>query len=511
MFTNNLYNAKQSKSIDFHLINELKISGLELMSKAAFACFSEIQKMLCQKITVVCGVGNNAGDGLMIAAICHIADIDVNVYLCHSAKQLSTDSQYMFAHAQSIGVNINLIETIDEGFIKVISSSDMVIDAILGTGVNRDIGGIFEKLIKTINQHSKYTLSVDIPSGVCASTGKIFNIAIIANKTVSFICKKIGLYTGIAPSYAGDIVFTPLVDSIFWNGEAPIAKLLNQCSIPDYLQQLANNKAINKSDKGHLAIIAGDKGMFGAAILAAVAALKLGAGRISVFTHPDNNCSMLNAMHPEIMCHKLSSVDDFLQRADQFDVIALGCGMSINLEWSTKIIPDILKFDKTMVIDAGALDFLNNNNLKLTDKQIITPHEGEAARLLNTDAHTIRNDRIAAAKDLSNKYSVSVLLKGCGSLLHNGKTLCLNPYGHNILATAGSGDLLTGIIGALAAQMHSLTDSASLALLLQGLAAENYAKKHGVYGFSASMLLDEVIAIMNNKHTKDKYNDCCNN
>ena len=187
----------------------------------------------------------------------------------------------------------------------------------------------------------------------------------------------------------------------------------------------------------------------------------------------------------------------FLDQKDKFDVIALGCGLSVGLEWSRKIIPELLNIDKTMVIDAGVLDFLSKKHLCFSSPRIITPHEGEAARMLNMGAQSIKNDRISAVKDLASRFDVSVLLKGCGSLLHVDNKLYLSPYGHSILATAGSGDLLTGFIGGLAAQTGALESASLLALLLQGVGAENYANRHGRYGFTASMLLDEMVFVMN--------------
>ncbi len=502
MFEHNLYDTEQSKRIDQFIINQLNISSLELMSKAAFACFSEIQKQTCNKVTIVCGAGNNAGDGLMIAALCHMAGANVNTYLCCLPKQLSKDSQYMRDYAEAIGVKITVLQAVETSFIEAVTNADIIIDAIFGTGINRSVEGLFAEVIKVINSYSKNTLSVDVPSGICASTGKVFKVAVVANKTVSFICKKIGLYTGAAPDYVGNLIFSPLIHN-FYHGqlgfdETSIARLVDKKDLPSYLM-LPRGRTINKSNKGHLAIIAGEQGMFGAAVMTAIAALKVGAGRVSLFTHPKNGSDAITATHPEIMCHRLHSADEFLCQADKFDVIAIGCGMCFEQEWSASIVPSIFQVDKPMVIDAGALDFLGVANAnKCSSPRLITPHEGEASRLLGTNAEHIRNNRIAATKQLAQKFNVSVLLKGYASLLYSNTTMYLNPYGHNILATAGSGDILTGVIAGLASSLQCLEKATLLALLLQGVAAENYAAENGIYGFVASMLLDEITAVMNN-------------
>ncbi|WP_440616870.1 NAD(P)H-hydrate dehydratase [Cysteiniphilum sp. 6C5] len=500
-FESELYNAEQSQKIDQFIIGQLGVGSLDLMSKAAFACFAEIQKGNYKKVAVVCGVGNNAGDGLMIAALCHMAGLSVEVFLCSAPESLSQDSQYMLKHAQSVGVVVTKLDVVNESFIISISQADVVVDAILGTGVNRNVEGLFASVINTMNNHSKNTLSVDVPSGICATTGKVFKVAIVANKTVSFICKKLGLYTAAAPDYVGEMVFAPLVDwgnFKFELAEKSQAKLLDKKGLPDYLNLLPRAKTINKSDKGHVAMIAGDKGMFGAAVMSAYAALKVGAGRVSLFTHPQNNCDALSAAYPEIMCHKLHSAEAFLKQADQFDVIAAGCGMSINQPWSKNILPSILLVDKPMVIDAGALDFLKSlKQCDFTFQRLITPHEGEASRLLGIEVEYIREHRVQITKELAEKYNLSVLLKGCGSLLYSNNTMYLNPYGANILATAGSGDIFTGVIAGLAAQIKCMQSSALFALLLQGVAAENHVAKHGMHGFVASMLLDEIVEVMN--------------
>ena len=217
----------------------------------------------------------------------------------------------MLNHAKLLGVKIKRLEVVDTSCIEGLLSSDTVVDGIFGTGVNREVEGVFKAIINAVNQYAHYALSIDVPSGVCASTGKVFNVAIIANKTVSFICRKVGLYTGVAPDYVGKRVFVPLVNDVVEIDEIPVAELLDKSSIAAYLKLLPNKRVINKGDRGHLALIAGDKGMFGAAVLAAVAALKSGAGRVSIFTHPDNNCSSVNAVYPEIMCHKLYSAEAF--------------------------------------------------------------------------------------------------------------------------------------------------------------------------------------------------------
>ncbi len=494
-----LYSAKQAYDIDQYLIHNKSINSLDLMAKAAFACFNEIQKQCPQRIVVIAGYGNNAGDGFMIAALTHMANIDTRIFTTIDDDRLTPDTQYMLKHAKSLGIDIKLLSYVDHDlFEEAIKQANVVVDALFGTGINRDISGYLSTIVKTINAHSRYTLSVDVPSGVCASTGKLFSCAIKANTTVSFVCNKIGLYTGEAPDYVGNLIYAPLVsEDMFDSSLQPQATLLDHSDLKSYISHLLKCKTINKNDKGNVGIIAGDKGMSGAAIMTATAALIIGAGRVSLFTHKEH-ATFINLNQPEIMCYGVEQFRDVEMLINKLDVLVIGPGMVESMPWSQRIITEALKFNKTMIIDAGALDFLKSIQLRCNqDQLLITPHEGEAARILNTTASIVRNNRIELTKTLADHYHTQVLLKGAGTLLYTENKLKLCRYGHPILATAGSGDLLTGMIAGLAAQLQSVSKAAEFAVLLQGIASEKYAKEKGVYGFSATKLLQAVVDVLN--------------
>ena len=491
-----LFSAEQAHQIDQYLIHDKKISSLLLMAKAAYACFNELLKQAPTKITVVTAQGNNSGDGFMIASLAKMAGIDVTIFSAVPLKNFSSDSLYMLQYAQSLDINIIALNDDYHYFTTEIIQADIVVDAIFGIGLNRDIGGKFAKIIDIINCHSSFTLSVDVPSGICATTGQIRGSAIYADITVSFIAPKFGLYTGDAPNYTGEIIFAPLVD-ISLEEFTPLAKLLSIRDLPHYTQQISQQKTINKSHKGHVAIIGGDIGMCGAAIMSATAALTIGAGKVSLFTHPEHaHCSYINT--PEIMCYGIEALAPYYPLLEKVDVIAIGCGMSKTLPWSNQIFKQIQSLDKPFIIDAGGLDFLESDASILRNQVLITPHEGEAARLLNTTSNSVQNDRLAALKTLSEQYHAMVLLKGHGSLIMDNSNVFLSRHGHHILATAGSGDVLTGLITGLYAQLKSLPEALKFAVLLQGLASEEYAKNQGAHGFSATKLLPEIIKVLNN-------------
>ena len=491
-----LFSSEQAHQIDHYLIHNKKISGLLLMARAAYACFSEMLKQAPTKIVVVTAQGNNSGDGFMIASLAKMAGIDVTIFSTTPLKNISPDSLSKLQYAQNLDIDIILLNDDYHDFKTEIINADMAVDAIFGIGLNRDIIGQFAEIIHVINNHSRFTLSVDVPSGICATTGKIRGIAICAHKTVSFIVPKFGLYTGCAPNYTGELIFVPLVDIPLQKFQ-PLASCLERKHLPPYHLKITHQKTINKSNKGHVAIIAGDIGMSGAAIMAATAALTIGTGKVSLFTHP-KHANFININAPEIMCYGADGLTPYQPLLEKVDIIAIGCGMSKSLAWSNQIFKQICTLEKAFIIDAGGLDFLKDNPSIFRNKLLITPHEGEAARLLKTTTNEIQNDRLAAIKALSKHYNAMILLKGYGSLMMDKGDILLSKHGHNILATAGSGDLLTGIIAGLYAQLKSLSDALKFAVLLQGLAAEEYAKKYGVHGFCATKLLPEVIKILNN-------------
>ncbi|WP_119343015.1 NAD(P)H-hydrate dehydratase [Facilibium subflavum] len=491
-----LFSAQQSQQIDQYLIQGIKIPSLSLMAKAAFACFCALEKQRPKHVVIVTGMGNNAGDGFMVATLAHMAGIKTSIYSCVPLVKLAGDAAYMYHHAQSLGVQMYQVED-SLTFHKDIAQADVIVDAIFGTGLNRDIEGVFKKAIEAINSHYRFVISVDIPSGICATTGRKFAIAVKANITVTFICQKMGLYSGVGPDYVGDIIFACLVDSgaLSLNDRyQPLAFLLTKNDLQHFLPLYKYHQSINKSDKGHVGIIAGDKGMAGAAIMAAKAALTVGAGRVTLFTHPAH-AALINVKCPEVMCYGVDDLTDYQTLIEKLDVLAIGCGSVKGQPWSDKVIKKALTLDKISIVDAGALDYLTKGMVR--SARLITPHEGEAARLLHIAAPDVKNDRLKALQQLGDDYQVSVLLKGCGSLIYDQKNVYLCKAGDPILATAGSGDLLTGIIAGLCAQNKSLKKATLLAVLLQGIAAEDYVEAIGKYGFCATKLLPFVVDVLN--------------
>ncbi len=514
-----LFTSAQSQLLDRALIEKLGIQSKLLMAKAAYACFSKVENIARKKecasikITVVVGAGNNAGDGLMIAALAKMANMDVSLIMLFEKEKLTEDASYMYQHAKSLSVPVFDIEALGwDALSDYLKGSDIIVDAIFGTGLNREVSGVCQRVIECINNTKRYTLSVDVPSGINATTGSFMGQAVHADMTVVLLCKKIGLYMSKAPSYTGELIFAPLVmDENYQKALAiaemkPAAKLLTKEILFPIWAFNKHAQSISKIDKGHIGIIAGDKSMAGAAIMSSKAALTLGAGRVSLFTHPEH-AALINTSYPEIMCYGVDDLDRYGQTIEQLDVLAVGPGMLRTNLWSQTMVAALKKYNKPMVVDAGALDLMADY---LTDKNdiVITPHEGEAARILDCKSSEIQQNRLKAVCDLSDKLACHVLLKGKGTLVydHQTKALSLCDKGAQVLATAGSGDVLTGMIAGIYGGCRSLIDAASIAVFLQGCASEYYVKEKGLFGFYALDILPFVSEVINNYLSQNKLN-----
>ena len=473
------------------------------MAKAAFACFEKIREFgpaEREKITVVTGSGNNGGDGLMLAALFKMAGCQSRVIACTSPDHLSSDARDMYQYARAIDVDLCDIAAFQstEDLQKEIQNADIVIDALIGTGLNRPLENPFSTVVEAINQYARYVVGIDIPSGINGNTGAREGLAINANMTVSLITKKIGLYTGDAPAHIGRLYFAPLVDSaLFEQTIKPSAMLLNKKSLDVLVDKQGRQKSISKADKGHIGVIAGDKGMAGAAVMAAQAALVTGAGRVSLFTHPEH-ARLINVAYPEIMCYGVDTLTCYKDLFEKIELLVVGCGMRSKSRWSEQRIVESFALNKAMVVDAGALDLVSQLG-KTENDVIITPHEGEAARLLTMSADKVHRNRLEALTRLNQKFHCHVLLKGKGTLIYDNDNAAVSlcPYGEKVLATAGSGDILSGMIAGLYGQLKGLSQAGKLAVILQGLASERCVQAQGYFGFTAMQLLPFVSEVLN--------------
>lgn len=473
-----LYTAQRSRELDRIAIAEYGIVGISLMQKAANAVWKEIRERwpTISNICIFCGAGNNAGDGYLIATLALQAGLKASVYSLAELDKLSDDALKACKIYQKAG-----------GKIKRFSSTfkqppELIVDALFGTGLTRDVSGDYAQAVQLINSCECPVIAVDIPSGLNADTGKIMNCAVKADMTVTFIALKQGLFTADATEQCGEIVFANLnVPAEVFATVSHSAERLDGFVLP------RRNRNAHKGNYGHLLVIGGEVGFSGAARLAAEAGLRSGAGLVSVATRAAH-ASVLNAGRFELMCHPVEKVVDLKPLFNQASVIVLGPGLG-QQAWGQELFAAAILQPHPLVIDADGLNLLANYpNYHYHSNRILTPHPGEAARLLKCTTAEIAADRFAVVKEIQAIYGGIVVLKGAGTLIFDGEEMFVSTTGNPGMASGGMGDVLAGIIGGLLAQGFSLTQATKTGVYLHGLAAD-FAAEQGERGLLASDLM----------------------
>ncbi|MBS0288225.1 MAG: NAD(P)H-hydrate dehydratase [Proteobacteria bacterium] len=459
-----LYFAKDVKAIDSLALTHISITGYQLMTRAAQSALIVLQERWpnAKTLAVLCGPGNNGGDGLVLARLAKAQGLSVNVY---SVGEFSENASPEAKQARS-----DWLATDDEiiQFRGQAIQADVVVDALLGTGSHFPIQAHFQDAIKTINNSKCPVLSIDLPSGLNADTGA-YEDAVKADVTLTFVAMKIGLIMGNALDVVGELVFDNLgVSASIFTQIKPCAWRIEYSDVCHALKPRRLSQ--HKGDNGHLCIIGGGQtGYSGAVCLAGESALRAGAGLVSAVVAKDS--LMLLARAPaELMCYGLNHPKEMQTLLMAATVVILGPGLSQN-SWGKKFFQFSVNSNKPMIVDADGLNWLAKYPQK-RENWILTPHPGEAARLLNVSTKEIQQDRVSAAKALKQKYGGVIVLKGAGTIVvaENGD-LAINGGGFPALATGGTGDILAGLMGSLVAQKLSLSSAATLAVSVHTAAA----------------------------------------
>ena len=484
-YSHRLYSAQQSRELDRLAIegtaDEAGIPSYSLMQRAANAVFEFTQHQFPQahSIIVLTGAGNNGGDGYLYAKRALENNLNVSVYSLIDPEQLKDDAQQAYRDWLEAG------GCFAEDLNNAMRNADLIIDALLGTGLSRELDAEWSDVIEDVNVLDTPVIAIDIPSGLHADTGAVMGAAIRADFTVSFIGLKKGMFTGLARNHCGEIIYNDLqVSPAIYAMLNEEARLLGD---EDSLQINPRLPCTHKGQTGHLLIVGGSYGMAGAVALAAQSALRTGAGRVTVITRPEHVAAIV-AIQPEIMVLGIDEPEipeTILQRVD---VIAIGPGLGRD-DWGKQLFEQVVYQAHHKLLDADALYHLPDHAADLTDA-VITPHPGEAARLLNSTADEIEADRFAAIDQLYQEYNAVTVLKGAGTLIYDGyHQVDVCPFGNAGMATAGMGDVLTGIIGALMAQGYEKSSAARTGVCLHAKAADDAAATDGNIGLLASDLL----------------------
>jgi NAD(P)H-hydrate epimerase len=488
------------RGLDRHTIVTLGVAGEVLMESAGRAVVQEVLEQLPRSgsVMVVCGTGNNGGDGFVVARQLNGLGIPVRIALVGDPKRLRGEAAANFARAGAFGVPV-------DGERWRALGRGVIVDAIFGTGLSRKVAGAAASSIRRINSarqahaNSLRVVSVDLPSGLCADTGQILGDAVRADRTVTIQLPKLGLVLEPGRSVAGRVRVARIGIAETAPGVSGAAQLLTRAAAGARLPE--RPAAGHKGTFGHVLVIAGSEGKTGAACLAAEGAARAGAGLVSIACPAGLN-DILEIKCTEAMTLPVPDTSDrsfaasaaavLIDLAAERSAVALGPGIGRGAE-TLKLVRHIVPLiAKPLVIDADGLFAFAGEPERLAKRRgatVLTPHPGEAGNLLNAKPAEINRDRVAAARALAERSAAVVLLKGAASVIAapDGRVL-VNPTGGPALGSGGTGDVLTGVVASLLAQGCSAFDAAALGAFVHGAAADRLTAVTGTSGMLAGEL-----------------------
>ncbi len=484
-----MYLVRQVREMDRMAIDTCGIPGYTLMQRAGQAAFDLVRASWpdAEDLVVVAGPGNNGGDGYVIARLAREAGMRAHVLQSGDHTGLTGDAGHARDEYLEHGGQC-------EAFAgqPTLPDCDLVIDALLGSGLTRAVEGEFAAAIQAMNAQSAPVLSVDVPSGLDADRGMALGEAVLAKATITFVGMKLGLITGAGRRHAGSIFFDDL--------QIPdeVSRAIPACCHRVTLEGLRGLLGVrppdaHKGDFGHVLLVGGNAGMAGSVRLAAQAAARVGSGLVSVATVPQH-AAQISASCPEVMVHGVRNrreLDALVRRAT---VVAIGPGLGQD-SWAGELFARVLELDLPTVVDADALNLLALDPAH-KESWVLTPHPGEAARLSKTGTGEIQQDRLERVQALQKQYGGVCVLKGCGTLVAGGDRVSVCTDGNPGMASGGMGDVLTGIIAGLLAQGLESYDAARFGVQLHAQSAD-MAARHGQRGLLASDLFLPLRTLVN--------------
>jgi hydroxyethylthiazole kinase-like uncharacterized protein yjeF len=485
-----LYRARDLRELDRRLTAPGGIAGYTLMTRAASAAWALLRQCwpAARVVKVLCGPGNNGGDGYVLARLAREAGCTVEVLTLGAAGRATGDAATARADWLAAG-------GVSRAFApERLQPADLLVDALLGTGARCGLDADWIAALQAINASAVPVLALDTPSGLDSDSGHVADVAIRAQHTITFIGHKPGLYTGQGPEHAGAVTLAGLdIPAAALASLVPSAMLYR--GVPAGLLDTPRARAAHKGCFVHVLVLGGNHGMSGAARLAGEAALRCGAGRVSVATRAAH-AAMLAAGCPELMCHGVETVAGLKQLLARATVIVVGPGFGTDA-WSKSLLAPVLEAVQPVVLDADALNLLAREPQRQA-RWILTPHPGEAARLLDSGVAEIERDRFAALASINQRYGGVTLLKGAGTLVTAaGGPVQLCAAGNPGMAGAGMGDVLSGVIAALLAQGMPLHEAAITGTCVHAVAADAAALAGGERGLLARDVIAQLRAVVN--------------
>lgn len=460
-----LYTAEQARRLDRIAIDDFGIAGFVLMQRAAAAAMAMLERRWprARRLDVLAGDGNNGGDAFLLAGLARARGMHVRV-LALGEHSRSDDAARARAEWCAQGGETFLAGTVADAIV-----ADVVVDGLFGTGLTRALDGVAARVVEAINLRDAPVLALDVPSGLDTDTGCCLGPTVRAQATISFIGWKRGLFTASGRDTCGDLELATLdLPDPARSAVAADAELLGPRGLP------TRRHDVNKGSFGHVLAIGGDEGMGGAVRLAGEAALRVGAGLVSVATRAAHVPALLGA-RPELMVRAVDGPQSIATALARANALALGPGLGQG-SWGHALWDAALRAGLPAVIDADALNLLAVHHADLPPLAVLTPHPGEAARLLDTDIATIQRDRFAAVRALARRFRCVVVLKGSGSLVGDADgRVAVCPFGNPGMASGGMGDVLTGVIAGLLAQGLGAWDAACTGVTLHARAGDRAA------------------------------------
>lgn len=505
-----LTDAAHMKETDKYTIEEVGIPSLVLMERAAYSvsshiCSIEREHSTGMRALCVCGYGNNGADGLAVARQLMQKGFTAEV-LCAGNRERATE-EFLTQEKICRNLGVSFRNSVHEG------EYDYIIDAVFGIGLSREITGVYRNVIEDVNLYAETrkckVISVDIPSGINADTGQVMGVAVKADSTVTFGCEKLGLALYPGREYAG---YVETADA----GFAYPAHFYEQAAVTydkaDSRLFPQRHAYVNKGDCGKVLLIAGNENMGGAACMAAMSAYRSGSGLVRVFTHANNRIPLLAKVseaitetYNEKADNELTeiSVESLKKSVCWSDCIIAGPGLGKS-RFSVSVIRKLLEIlelnpEKRLIIDADALNIISEHYdisqrvSGLANDVIMTPHIAEMSRLMGLTAENIKTDAVNVAKQGALKYNAIMVMKDAASVVTDGKRVYVNTSGNAGLATAGSGDVLTGIIASmLNSGFEDNFRAAAMGVHIHGICADNYKERYNMRSMSATDIVEEL-------------------
>lgn len=485
-----IFTGKQMKTVDDFTIKNIGIPSIVLMERAALCVASLIMEneLKSKSVLVVCGIGNNGADGLAVCRMLHLNGYNTCICVLGDMEKATDEFKVQYKIVKNLGINIT----------DHVTFADVIVDAVFGVGLSREVTGSYKNAIEQMNQFRSRVYSVDIPSGIDADTGKVLGIAVKAQYTVTFGSHKVGTVLYPGADYCGIVK----VADIGLAREGNPDNTIKYAEREDLYNIPKRKNYSNKGTYGKVLIIAGSKDISGAAILSTLAAFKTGAGMVRVFTH-ENNRNIIGKLIPEAMINTYDTEKFDMKSLEACihwcNVIAVGPGIGTG-ELQTKIVETVLEAKLPTVLDADGINTISRRNdikNKLHKNVIMTPHLGEMSRFMAVPVEEIAGNLIKYANQANYQYGVSVVLKDARTVIVNQQGTYINLTGNSGMATAGSGDVLTGIIAALLGIGAGQENAAVLGPYVHGCAGDMAAQCLTKESMMAGDIVKKIAEVMN--------------